>query len=118
MPDEKEGISLKIVIGSLLQALREAKHLGDIESAKLLDIYKEKKSLLSFSVPAFTISDVEVELRFSILGPSEEQKKEGEISDLKVNISTESLKGLEAHHVSLMKLKISPVSLRVFEESD
>ncbi|MCK4830805.1 hypothetical protein KA005_84620 [bacterium] len=118
MPDEKEGISLKTVIAGLFQALRESKYLGDLESVKLLDIYKKEKGLLSFSVPSFTISDVDVELRFSIVGPSEEQKKEGKISDLRVNISTESLKGLEAHHVSLMKLKISPVSMRVFEESD
>lgn len=117
MPDEKEGISLKVLIGGFLQALREAKHLSDIESAKLLDIYKKEKNLLSFSVPAFTISDVDVELRFSIVGPPEKQEKEGEIEDLKVNVSADRLKGLEAHQISVMKLKISPVSLRVFEES-
>ena len=117
MSNEKESVSLKTVVEGLIQALREAKHLGDIESAKLLDAYKQEKSLLSFSVPAFTISDVEVELRFAIIGPAVEQKKEGKITDIKVNISPAILKGLEACHISLMKIKITPVSLRVFEES-
>lgn len=116
MPDEKEGISLKTVVGGFLQALREAKLLGDIESAKLYDIYKKEKSLSSFTVPAFAISDVDIELRFSIVGPSNKEE-EGTIPDIKVNISPDSLKGLEANHISVMKLKISPISLRVFEKS-
>jgi hypothetical protein len=117
MPDEKEGISLKTVISGAVQALREAKRLGDMESAKLFEVYKKEKALSSFTVPAFTISDVDLELRFSIVGPAEEKEKEGEIPELKVNISPDSLKGLEAHQVSVMKLKITPVSMRVFEES-
>jgi hypothetical protein len=59
---------------------------------------------------------VEVELRFAIIGPAEEQKKEGEMADVKINISPAFLKGLEAHHISLMKIKIAPISLRVFED--
>jgi hypothetical protein len=116
MSDEKESVSLRAVVGGFIQALREAKHLGDIESAKLLEAYKQEKTLLPFSVPAFTISDVEVELRFAIIGPAEEQKKEGEMADVKINISPAFLKGLEAHHISLMKIKIAPISLRVFED--
>lgn len=113
----REGTSLKSVVGGLLQALGEAKYLGDIKSAKLLETYKKVKALSLFTVPAFTISDVDIELRFSIVGPSEEQK-EGEIPDFKINISPEFLKGLESHHISVMKLKISPVNLRVFEEGE
>ncbi|NOY59556.1 MAG: hypothetical protein GXO75_11610 [Calditrichaeota bacterium] len=118
MPDEKEGISLKFLIGGVLHALSEAKRLGDMESAKLYELYKKEKILTSFTVPAFTISDTELELRFSIVGPPEGKNKEGETPDIKVDISPESLKGLEAHHVSLLKLKISSVNLRVFEESE
>ncbi|MDJ0736060.1 MAG: hypothetical protein QNJ47_18690 [Nostocaceae cyanobacterium] len=118
MANEKEGISLKTVVSGLLQALREAKHLGDVESAKLLDLYKKEKTLASFAVPAFTIADVDVELRFAIIGTSPEQPTKGEIPDIKVNISPELLKTLEAHQMNVMKLKISPVSLRVLEESE
>ena len=92
MPDEKEGISLNMVVSSILKSLKEAKRLGDIESSKLFEVYKKEKALSSFTVPAFTISDVDVELRFSIVGPSEEQKKGGEIPDLMVNISPDYLK--------------------------
>ncbi len=116
MPNNKEGISLSAVVGGIVQALREAKHLGDIESAKLFETYKKEKALYPFSVPAFTISDTDIELRFSIMQPSEEEKRKGQIQDLKVNVSSESLKKLEAHQVSAMKLKIAPVSMRVFEE--
>lgn len=115
MSDEEESVSLKTIVGGIVQALREAKHLSDIESAKLVDAYKKEKSLLSFSVPAFAISDAEVELRFGIIGPGGEGRQ-GEMADIMINISPSFLKGLEAHHVSVMKLKIAPVSLRVFEE--
>lgn len=118
MPDEKEGVTLKATVAGLMGALREAKYLGDLESAKLSEVYKKEKDLSSFTVPAFTISDVEIELHFSIAEPPEQQKKKGEALDIKVNISPKSLKGLEAHQVSVMKLKISPVSLRAFEEME
>lgn len=53
MADENEGISLKTVVSGLLQALREAKHIGDIESAKLVDAYKKRKSSLSIYCSSF-----------------------------------------------------------------
>lgn len=116
MPDEKEGITLKATVAGLVRALREAKYLGDLESAKLQDVYKKEKALSAFTVPAFTISDVDIELRFAIVEPPKEKEKKGEMLDLKIHISPESLKGLEPHHVSAMKLKVSPVNLRIFEE--
>jgi hypothetical protein len=118
MSDMKEGVSLNVVVGSILQALREAKHSGDIESAKLLEVYKKEETLSPFTVPAFSITDVEVELRFSIVQSPEEQNKAGEVPLLKVNISPESLKELDAHQISMMRIKISPESLRVFEDEE
>lgn len=118
MSKEKNSISLKRIIGGIIQALVEAKRLGDLESARLIEVYKNEKTLSSSSIPAFIISDTEIELRFSIEGVQEEKTKTGEIPDVKVNISPESLTGLEAYHVSLLKLKFSPVTLRVFEESE
>jgi hypothetical protein len=114
--DEKEGISLKTVVGGILQGLREAKHIGDIESAKLFEEYKKNKVLSSFSVPAFTIADVDIELHFSIAGFPKEAG-EGETSDIRVNITPASIKGLEPHQISIMKLTVSPVNMRVFEEN-
>jgi len=117
MPDEKEGVSLRTVVVGLLKALAEAKHLANVESARLYEAYKQNASLSRFLVPAFTISEVDAELRFAVIGPADEREKEAQASDLKINISPESLKGLEAHHIAVMKLKISPVSLRVLEET-
>jgi hypothetical protein len=116
---EQAEVSLKTVVGGILQALRQAKFLGDLESARLVDTYKSQKALSSFSIPAFTISDVEVELRFAVAGPPEVKKtREGEISDIKIRISPDSLKDLEPHHISYMKIRFSPVEMRVFEEGD
>jgi hypothetical protein len=116
MPDENEGLALNQVVGSILQALTEAKHSADMESAKLIDVYKKEKSLSSFTVPAFAVSDVDVELKMAIVEPGEIEEQ-GEIPGLRVRISPEFIKGLDAHHISVMKFKISPVSLRIFEES-
>lgn len=117
MPEESQSVSLKTLFSGVLQALMEAKQLGDTESAKLLTIYKEQKTLSSFSVPAFTISDVDLDLRFSIVDLVEGQG-EGELLDIKVNVSSESLKELQDHQISRMTFKISPVNLRVFEKSE
>ena len=117
MPEAKQGLELNRVIGGILQGLREAKRLGDLESIRLYEAYKENPVLAQLSVPAFDISEVEVELRLAVVGPSEEPRKEGEMPDLKVDISTPALKGLESHQVQVIKLRISPVPLRVLEES-
>lgn len=117
LPEEKNGVSLKLVISGIFQALKEAKYLADMESGKLFEIYKKEKVLSSFTVPAFTISDFELELRFSIVDPSEKKMKEKEITDIKVNISPESLKELEAHHINVLKIKLLSENLRAFEES-
>lgn len=113
MPDAKEGIVLKSVLTGLLQAVREAKRLGDLESAKLIEVYKKDKYLSAFPVPAFAISETEVELHFAV----EEVTQTGGLTDIKINLAPEVLKNLDAHQVSTMKLKISPFNLRVFEES-
>ena len=115
MPEEEEGISLRRIFDGMLQSLRNAKYLGDLESVKLLDVYSKEKALSSFTVPAFTISDVEVELRFAVAEATAEENAAEGILDLKVNISPASLKELGAHQISVMKFRISPVAMRVLE---
>lgn len=114
MANDKQGIALKGIINGIVRSLQEAKYAGDIESARLRELYKKDKALSLFSVPSFTIADVDIELRFSVAEPSRDDK---EPSDIKVHISPDALKGLEAHHVSTLKLKVSPVNLRIFEEN-
>jgi hypothetical protein len=116
---EKAEISLKRVVGGILQALREAKFLGDKESARLMEIYKSNSILSAFTVPAFSISEVEVELRFAVASLPEERRKRKaeEATDIMVKITPEALKGLEPHHISTMRVKFSPVEMKVFEEA-
>ena len=115
MPDEEEGITLKATVAGLVRALSEAKYLGDLESARLQDVYRKEKYLSQFTVPAFAISDVDVELKFAIVEP-EQNVEDGKVSELKIKISPEFLKGLDAHQVSVVRLKISPINLKVYEE--
>lgn len=114
--DSGESTSLSAVVQGIVQALREAQHMGDIESARLAEAYKKEKPMLSFTVPAFKIADVEIELHFAVRGTVEGEKK-GETTDVMIDISPSSLKELDAAKVSVMKLKITPTNLKVFEES-
>ncbi len=113
---EKAEVSLKAVVTGLMQALREAKLLGDMESARLIKTYR--KSMPSFSVPAFAISEVEVELRFAVAESRELRMRGAQPGDIKIKISPETLKGLEPHQISQLRIKFSPVELRVFEKPE
>ena len=113
---KKDDIELKNVVGSILLAVQEANHLADLEAARLMSVYKKEKSLSSFAVPAFAIAETEIELRFTVVGYSEEKPKSGSLSGLKVKMTAASLQGLEPSQIQLMKLKIISIPLRVFEE--
>ncbi len=118
MPRDPVGheMDLRAVVGSILQAVQEAKRLADLESARLMEVYKKEKSLATFSVPAFTLAEAEVELRFAVLGPAEERPAAGNPPGLKVDLTATTLSGLDPSRVQVMKLKITPVLLRVLEE--
>ncbi len=112
----KDEMELNAVVASVLLAVQEAKRLSDLESARLAEVYKTEKSLSVFTVPAFAIADMEVELRFAVTGPTDERPEPGRLPGLKVSITAASLKGLDPSHIQVMKIKVTPVPLRVFEE--
>lgn len=114
MADDKQGVVLKGVVSGIIQALQEAKYSGDMQSAKLKELYKSEKAFVGFSAPVFTIADVEIELRFAVAVPSFDSKDSAEV---RVYISPDSLKGLQEHQVSTMKFKISAVNSPIFEEN-
>ena len=116
MSEKKEGLELKTVIGGILQGLREAKYLGDLESAQLIKVYQENPVLARLPVPSFGISNIEVELHFNIIGLSEKSRDEHGVPNVKIDISAEKLSTLEPHQTQLMKLKMNPITLRVLEE--
>lgn len=115
MPEKREGVSLQAVVGGLLQAVTTAKHLGDVESGNLMEKYRTDPKLTSFRLPAFEIADVDVELPFAFVEPNETIPIGSPIPDIRVNISPLALKELPADRVSKLKLKITPVSVRVFQ---
>jgi hypothetical protein len=115
MSETEDSVRLAVVIEGVLQALQAAKYRGDAESARLCEVYKSDKSLIPFSVPAYTIADVEVELKFAVVAPVEGETGTGQPGDLRVKVRPEALKGLEPHHISVMKVRFAPVNVRVFE---
>jgi hypothetical protein len=110
--DEPE---LGAVIGSILQAVQEAKRLADLEAARLLEIYRGEKALSAFAVPAFNIADAEIELHFAIVG-SIAGPKPGVPLGLKVSVAASALKSVDPAHLHMMKFKLTPVQIRAIEE--
>ncbi len=111
-------MDLKEVIGSILLAAQEAKLKGDLESAKLLELYRKTEGLSQFSVPAFAISDLEIELHFTIVAGGDQIPAAGEIPDLEVNITATSLKGADPTQLQAMKFRLVPLRMRVLEKSE
>jgi len=116
VPDRPENeVDLKSVIGSILRALQQAKQMGDLESASLLESYAKEKRLASFSVPAFSIADVEIELRFAVVGAPGHTRGEENASELKIAIGAEALKGLDPAHLQTIKFRLAPVPFGAME---
>ncbi len=110
MPSFAEGTSLRALVASILLAVEDAKRLGDMETGRLLDLYSKEPLLASASVPAFAIADLQVELRFVIVGVSEGNG--GAIPDVRVNATAAGLKDANPSQVQLMQLKLSPTLVR------
>ena len=66
-----DGISLRALVAGILLAVEDAKRLGDMETGRLRELYNKEPLLASATVPAFAIADLQVELRFIILGAAE-----------------------------------------------
>lgn len=115
MPEVKQGISLRALADGLMQAAREAKHRGDLESITLSEAYRKDKRLSSLSAPAFAIADLEVELHFAILAVDELPTQGGTIEDVRIAVSPDALRSLQPHQISVMKIKIEPFLLQAYE---
>ncbi len=107
------------VVGGLMQSIKQAKLLGDLETTRIAQIYREQ-GMSTLSVPAFSISEVEVELKFAVAEPVEPQKSskagvEGILPGLRVRIDPEALEGLSPEKLSTMRIRFSPVDMKVTE---
>lgn len=106
MAEGKKSIRLSEIVRGILEALLQAKHFGDKKSAQYCELYKENEILSSFPVPIFSIAEMEIDLRFSVVSTD---KKNG----IMVNIDTETLGKLENHCISTAKLKFLPKKIMV-----
>jgi hypothetical protein len=111
MADTKT-IALSNLIGGLVQSLAKAKYLGDLQSSQYKAEYKGNSSISDFTVPAFSIGEVELNLRFSIDSLVEDPIEK---IDVKININPEQLTLLQAHQISDIKIKLRPLEQRIYE---
>lgn len=112
---EKSGqIQLSSLISGIYQSLVRAKENCDRESIRLTERNRKEKYHPNLTVPAFSIKDVEIALKFAIV---ECKGKDDQWSTI-VNYSSEYLKELSDQEISVMKLSLEPQDIRVFEEDD
>ena len=100
------SLDLTSVIAGIMQAVTDAKHWGNVETAKLADQYATTPALSAFRAPRFTLQDVEVELRFAIdVIPSQGRNASPEI---RIILGAEALKAMGSERLQTLRLRISP----------
>jgi hypothetical protein len=110
VPPVSDGTSLRALVAGILLAVEDAKRLGDMETGRLLELYSKEPLLASATVPAFAIADLQVELRFIIVGVSEGNG--GAVADVRINATAAGLKDANPSQVQVMQLKLSPTLVR------
>ena len=100
------SLDLTSVIAGMLQAVKDAKQRGDIESVKLAELYAKDARLSAFRPPRFALQEVELELRFVIdLIPAAGRKSSPEV---RVIVDGEALKAMGSERLQTLRVRISP----------
>lgn len=113
-PDEPEPKDLTEVVASVLGAMVGAKRSLDSASAELAKIYWADPVLRSLPVPAFSIPEVTVHLRFAVVQVASAPAG-GKTQAMRVIVDTASLEKLPAHLVSQLDIKLTPQSVRIYQ---
>ena len=92
---EPEPWSLKWLVGAVATALTQAAHAADQQTAELAPAYEKDKYLSSLSVPAFTIANAQLTIRFVFAGRNPEDSH-----DVLVRADAESLSGAGSEKLS------------------
>jgi hypothetical protein len=117
MPQRNDDkVDLSALIGAVLRAVQEGKYLGDMESARLAESYARNRGLSDFTVPAFAVTEVDVEMRFAVKGVSKARGRRSGGAALQVSIQADALKGIDPQHVQVLRFRITPIALRIAEE--
>jgi hypothetical protein len=107
---------LSDVLASLLRALVTARGAMDNASADLAKIYWADPVLRSMPLPAFSMPEVKVHLKFAVSGLTSSGGRLGTAaSDMRVVVDLPSLENLPAHLISELELRLTPQMLRAFE---
>ncbi|MBA7557200.1 hypothetical protein ES705_49942 [subsurface metagenome] len=78
-----------------------------------MEEYKKDDNLSVLSVPAFKISNIDIEMKFTVTEPEDEDDEE-----IRVGITSEALKDKEAHQVHVAKFSIKEESVKVHKEDE
>lgn len=110
------GISLSELETGFMYSSIHAKFNGDAESAEFIEKYENDKLLSFFNPPVFSLSEIEIELRYVIVDLVKD--KSGKIIDILVDIRPEILRELQPHQINTLKMKINADSLRTTDEGE
>jgi hypothetical protein len=113
-----EPVDLTIVLSGLLISLANAKHQADEVSASLAKIYSEDKILRNFTIPAFNIQEIEMDLRFAIQKVEKVTKDNVKIPRILINIDVSTLSRIRIESLTNAKLKIVPTNFRIYQSDD
>jgi hypothetical protein len=109
--------ALSDVLSSLLRAAVDARGAMDRASAELAKAYWADPILRSLPLPAFTIPEMKVRLKFIVsdVAPHEGTTAATRLPDMRVIVDRTSLEKLPPHLVSEIELRLTPQMLRVAE---
>lgn len=110
---------LSDVIAGLLRALVRARGAMDSASSELAKAYWADPILRSLPLPAFTMPQVKVRLKFAVAGlvtVGSGGERATPAADMRVIVELPALEKVPAHLISELELNLTPQMLRAFEE--
>jgi hypothetical protein len=108
-------IELETAISGILRSLIIAKQFMDSETVRLVEVYSKDEILRSLVVPAFSMAEVNLDLRFVIDKVETENIEGKQSSKVHVRIDSQSLAGLPPNAISEFKIKIVPSNFKVYD---
>ena len=101
-PDPTDNTKLDDILDGITSALVNVKNQMDETSIEVVKRYKEKEIMSSLSLPFFSISSVELNLRFAV------QKQSSKIGDTIVSVNPKYLRKIPKSMISEISLELNP----------
>lgn len=113
-PPAVEGAELGEVVASILGAVAAASRSVDAASAELAKIYWKDPVLRSLPLPAFSIPEVTVHMKFAVVRIDAPESATA-FPAMRVVVDAASLGKLPSHLVSEMQFKVTPQAVRTYQ---